>query len=113
MTTPHPHGAVRQATRPYRNHPIDGYAAMLDADTQLVDVRQPGEIVQGSITGAVNIPLGELADRLGELDPARRTVLLCRSGGRSAQAAAFLTSVGFIDVVNLDGGMLAYTGKVS
>ena len=108
-----PNSVVRHTTGSYRTHPVNDYAALLDADTQLVDVRQTGEVAQGYIAGWVNIPLDQLANRLGELDAARRTVVLCRSGGRSAQAAAFLASVGFTDVVNLDGGMLAYTGKVS
>jgi len=43
----------------------------------------------------------------GELDRDRRVVLLCRSGGRSTQAAEFLTASGFADVVDLAGGMLA------
>lgn len=100
-------------TNTVSTHPIDDYAAVLGADAQFIDVRQPGEVAQGSIAGALNIPLDQLASRLGELDPTRRAVLLCRSGGRSGQAAAFLASVGFTDVVNLDGGMLAYTGRVS
>ena len=62
----------------------------------------------GTLPGAINIPLGDLPARLGELDPTRRVVLLCRSGGRSTQAAQFLTASGFADVVNLAGGMLGW-----
>ena len=81
---------------------------MLGSSGQLIDVRQPDEVAQGTLPGAVNIPLDVLPDRMGELDPARPVVLLCRSGGRSGMAAELLTGAGFTDVVNLSGGMLAY-----
>ena len=92
----------------HRDHPIADYASAVGADGQLVDVREPDEVAAGTLPGAVNIPLGQLPGRLDELDPARPVVLLCRSGGRSTQAAEFLTAAGFDDVVNLAGGMLAW-----
>ncbi len=70
-------------------------------------MREPHELAEGTLPGTVNIPLGTLPDRVGELDPSRRTVVVCRSGGRSTQAAQFLTGQGFTDVINLAGGMLA------
>ncbi len=93
---------------PYRDHPAADYASVVDADTQFVDVRQPEEVAVETLDGAINIPLDELPTRVSELDPQKRTVLLCRSGARSGQAAEFLSGAGFVDVVNLDGGMLAY-----
>jgi rhodanese-related sulfurtransferase len=89
-------------------HPVADYASALGADGQLVDVREPDEVAGGTLPGAVNIPLGDIPARVGELDPSRRVVLLCRSGGRSGQAAEFLAASGFDDVVNLTGGMLAW-----
>jgi rhodanese-related sulfurtransferase len=91
----------------HRTHPIDRYTMVVDADTQVIDVRQPAELADGTLAGAVNIPLDRLAARIGELDPTRRTVVFCRSGGRSSQAAEFLAGAGFVDVINLAGGMLA------
>jgi rhodanese-related sulfurtransferase len=91
----------------HRDHPVNGYAEVVTDDTQFVDVREPDEVAEGTLPGTVNIPLGTLPDRVGELDPARRVVVLCRSGGRSTQAAEFLTGQGFTDVINLEGGMLA------
>ncbi len=91
----------------HRNHPATDYLSVITSDTHFIDVRQPDEVAAGTLPGTVNIPLGDLPDRLGELDPTRRVVLLCRSGGRSATAAAALTAAGFDDVVNLEGGMLA------
>jgi rhodanese-related sulfurtransferase len=92
---------------------VTDYRSIVDADTQLVDVRQPEEVASGSLTGAVNIPLDQLPDRIGELDPNRRTVLLCRSGNRSGQAADLLVAAGFDEVINLEGGMLAYEAEQS
>jgi rhodanese-related sulfurtransferase len=91
-----------------RHHPVTDYAAVVDETTQFIDVRRPDEVAQGTIDGALNLPLEELIDRVSELDPQRRTVLLCRSGNRSTQAGEFLAAAGFVDVVNLDGGMIVY-----
>lgn len=91
-------------------HPADDYRRVVDARTQFIDVREPDEVASGTLPGTVNIPVGELADRLDELDRERRVVLLCRSGARSGRAAELLTSNGFRDVVNLSGGMLVADG---
>ena len=92
----------------YRSHPIEDYEAVTGPTAQLVDVRQPEELADGALADSVNIPLGDLPERLGELDPARPVVLFCRSGGRIGQAAEFLVGQGYGDVTNLDGGMLAF-----
>ncbi len=92
----------------HADHPAAEFESAIGPTGQLIDVREPNEVAQGTLPGAVNIPLGELPHRLGELDPGRRVVILCRSGGRSTQAATQLTAAGFGDVVNLAGGMLAY-----
>lgn len=93
--------------------PVQEFETVVDAMTQFIDVRQPEEVAEQGIDGAVNIPLDQLPSRIGELDADRRTVLLCRSGNRSGQAAEFLSRAGFTDVINLAGGMLAYAGKGS
>ena len=92
----------------HADHPVADYAAVLSAGAQFVDVREPEEFASGSLPGATNIPLGQLNHRLDELDPKHRVVVLCRSGGRSTQAAQALTAAGFGDIVNLAGGMLAF-----
>lgn len=97
----------------FRNHPVNDYASVIEPGSQFIDVRQPDEVATGAIDGAINIPLDQIPSRVGELDPKKRTVVVCRSGGRSTQAAEFLSSAGFVDVVNLDGGMLAYAGEGS
>jgi rhodanese-related sulfurtransferase len=95
--------------RSYRNHPANDYVSVVDDETQFIDVRQPAEVAERGIAAARNIPLDQLVGRVAELDPHRRTVVLCRSGGRSAQAADYLAGVGFVDVVNLTGGILELT----
>ncbi len=94
-----------------KEHPVTDYQALLGEGTQLVDVREADEVAQGTLPEAIHIPLGDLPSRMGELDSARQTLLLCRSGGRSGQAAQFLAQNGFEDVTNLVGGMLAWADR--
>ena len=83
---------------------VTGVPDPLPEGLAVLDVREPVEWVHGHIEGAVHIPLGELPHRLGEV-PAEQTLVVCKVGGRSAQAVAWLAQQGY-DVVNLDGGML-------
>lgn len=76
-------------------------------DFTLVDVREPEEHAVYNI-GGILIPLGQLPDRLEEIPRDKLTVVYCRSGGRSAHAVQFLQGMGFLDVHNLAGGMLAW-----
>jgi len=73
----------------------------------LLDVRDDHEWVAGHAPGAVHIPLVELPQRLGELDLDGPLHVVCRSGGRSARAVAWLAQNG-VDAVNVDGGMGAW-----
>ncbi len=77
---------------------------------QVVDVRYPNEWEAGHIDGAVHIPGDYIFDRVGELDPTRPVVTVCRSGSRSAEAANDLASEGF-DVQNLEGGIDAWVAE--
>jgi rhodanese-related sulfurtransferase len=79
-------------------------------DMTLLDVREDWEIALAPVpTGTVHIPMGEISDRVGELNPKKETVVICRSGGRSAQVADFLERQGFVKVFNLSGGILAWS----
>lgn len=77
-------------------------------ELQVVDVRNPGEVAAGMIPGAVNIPVGQLPDRVDELDPRRPTVVYCAGGYRSSVAASLLRQRGFADVSDLLGGYGAW-----
>jgi rhodanese-related sulfurtransferase len=79
-------------------------------DMTLLDVREDWEIEKAPVpTDVVHIPMGEISDRLSELDPNKETVVICRSGGRSAQVAQYLERQGFGKVFNLSGGILAWS----
>ena len=86
---------------------------LLAAGKQLniIDVREPGEVVQGKIPTAINMPLGLVEFRMHELDKSKEYIMVCRSGGRSGQATMFLESQGY-NVINMNGGMLAWEGEV-
>ncbi|MQA07920.1 MAG: rhodanese-like domain-containing protein [Pseudonocardiaceae bacterium] len=71
---------------------------------RLLDVREHDEWSAGHAPDAVHIPLGELPARLAELPDADALYVVCRSGGRSARAAAYLNANGW-EAVNVDGGM--------
>lgn len=75
---------------------------------QVVDVREPRELAEGTLPGAVNIPLPQLRARLAELDPSKETLVYCRSGQRSYFASRILSQRGFERVVSLGGGWLAW-----
>jgi len=75
---------------------------------RLVDVRTDAEMAQGKIPQGEPLPLHLIPLRLGEMDKNATTVFYCRSGGRSAQAAAFVAANGFADVYNLQGGIIAW-----
>ena len=79
---------------------------------QLVDVREPFEHDLASINGARLIPLGELPDRLKELDRGRLTIVHCHSGQRSAQAVRLMREAGFENVFNLEGGIARWSDEI-
>ena len=74
----------------------------------LLDVREPSELAVESAPGAVNIPLGQLRARLGELPRDREILVICRSGQRAYSATRMLLQKGF-KARNLAGGMLSRT----
>ena len=79
-------------------------------DMTLLDVREDWEIALAPVpSSVVHIPMGQIADRVSELDAQRETVVICRSGGRSMQVAQFLATRGFGSVSNLAGGILAWS----
>ncbi len=78
----------------------------------LLDVREPYEYRIAQIPGARLIPLGELPQRLKELDPEADIVAQCRSGVRSQHAVDLLKANGFKHVRNMTGGILAWSDKI-
>jgi rhodanese-related sulfurtransferase len=80
-------------------------------DFTLLDVREPHEYQISNIDGTL-IPLDDLPNRTDELDKDKETVVMCRSGARSAQAVKFLENKGFKNVSNLVGGVNAWAKEI-
>ncbi|MGV0372866.1 rhodanese-like domain-containing protein [Corynebacterium pilbarense] len=79
------------------------------ADAQLIDVREPDEYAAVRAEGAVNIPLSEFVARTDEINPDQDIYLICKSGGRSAQAGEYLEQArGWDNVINVAGGTTAW-----
>ncbi|MFM2169958.1 MAG: molybdopterin-synthase adenylyltransferase MoeB [Verrucomicrobiota bacterium] len=78
------------------------------ANVCLVDVREPEEHAQVSISGSELIPLATLPEHVERWSPDREIYVHCKAGGRSARAARFLMDRGFSHVTNVSGGMDAW-----
>ena len=74
----------------------------------LLDIREPREWERWHIPGAVHIPMGDLAQRAGELDRSKPIVVYCKSGQRSLYSTDELLALGFADVASLNGGIIAW-----
>ncbi|HEY7377591.1 MAG TPA: rhodanese-like domain-containing protein [Steroidobacteraceae bacterium] len=88
------------------------FQARRAAGALLLDVREDWELKVASVPDVSHIPMGQIRERLGELDPQRETVVLCRSGRRSLEVARFLEQQGFRSVANLTGGILAWSREL-
>ncbi|MBN9404765.1 MAG: hypothetical protein J0I00_05030 [Burkholderiales bacterium] len=110
---------VQEAKSQIENLSPDQVQAELAAGATLVDIRDAPERAQGCIAGAVHASRGMLefyADPSSpahkpELDPRRRVILHCASGGRSALAVLSLRALGYVDVAHLDGGIKAWQAE--
>ena len=85
---------------------VDRLPATLPEGVTMLDVREPPEWAAGHVEGALHIPLGVLPARVHEV-PDGQVLVVCKVGGRSAQAVMWLGQQGH-DVVNLEGGMLEW-----
>ena len=82
-------------------------------DIQIIDVREPHEYEIGQIPNSKLIPLGQVLNRMNEIDPDRETVVHCKMGGRSAKAIEALQRAGFSGhMINLKGGITAWSNEV-
>jgi len=101
-----PTASIEQVSASELREAVDRGDAM-----QLIDVRTPHEWAGGHVAGSINIPVGELAARAGELRRDAATAVMCEGGFRSALAASLLEQEGFTQVANVTGGMAAYRGS--
>lgn len=74
-----------------------------------LDVREPSEYAEAHIAGSKLVPLGQLSSQIGGLPKDRPIVAVCHSGNRSSVAMSLLKRAGFTNVLNLRGGMAAWT----
>ncbi len=82
-------------------------------DLQIIDVREPNEYAFARLPNSIHIPLGQVLNRMSEIDPTRETVVHCKMGGRSARAIEALTQAGFTGKLsNLKGGITAWSNEV-
>ena len=82
-------------------------------DIQIIDVREPEEVAVAQIPNMIHIPLGQILNRMSEIDPNRETVIHCKMGGRSARAIEALQRSGFTGkLTNLKGGIVAWSNEV-
>ena len=86
---------------------VDELAPELAAGAMLLDVREVEEWQDARVPGGKLIPLGEVVERLNEIPTNGKMYVICKSGGRSADACEFLRMRG-IDAVNVTGGTLAW-----
>jgi rhodanese-related sulfurtransferase len=93
----------------FKNITVAALEKLLPSDeVHLLDVRTDAEIAQGKIPQGKSLPLHLIPLQMSQLDKGATTILYCRSGGRSAQAAAFFAANGFVDIYNLQGGIIAW-----
>ncbi|MBA2535009.1 MAG: hypothetical protein H0V21_08350 [Rubrobacter sp.] len=95
----------------YENITASGLKRRLEAGDRpvLLDVREPWEYELARIEGSKLVSMSELEERFTELDPDAETVVICHHGNRSAYVTQALERAGFEKVLNLEGGLHAYS----
>jgi adenylyltransferase/sulfurtransferase len=82
-------------------------------DTQIIDVREPNEYEIARLENSKLIPLGQVVNRMGEIDETRETIVHCKGGVRSARAIEALKRAGFAGrLINLKGGITSWSNDV-
>lgn len=110
-------GSMPQQSVPPRDIGAEEARVMLSktapAAMTVLDVRQGWEYEELHLPGAKLVPLGELEDRTAEIPRDKPLLVYCRSGKRSAAAASLLSAKGFTNVLNMRGGITAWTGAAA
>jgi len=112
---------ITEAQSQIKQVSVDDAKSLVDSGVRILDVREPGEYLSGTITGAINVPRGtlepaadlEYAGANPDLRDHRNDqwLIVCRSGGRAALATKILSEMGFTDVFNMIGGMIEWESK--
>lgn len=102
-----PHGPYTHRMRMMT--PLQARDSVARGEGAIIDVREPQEHLQASLPGVPLIPMSQFVDRVGEIPSGRTIIVMCRSGVRSEQVALYLEQEhGVGDVVNMEGGILAW-----
>jgi adenylyltransferase/sulfurtransferase len=109
--TPGSEAAKVKQQSPWDVSPKEAQQRLSSPEVYLLDVREPSEYEICNLNGKL-IPLGELGDRLVELDDEIEIVVHCKMGGRSAKAVQLLRDKGFKKVFNLRGGIIAWAEQI-
>ncbi len=100
----------------YKNAPIAELSKIKDEKKAIViDVRTPAEWQQGVISGAdlfIDYNSPAFKQQLAKLDKSKTYIVYCRSGGRSAGASQVMVDSGFKNVINMQGGISSWGGKI-
>jgi sulfur-carrier protein adenylyltransferase/sulfurtransferase len=93
--------------------PFEAAEEIEAGDVVLVDTREPHEYEEAHLEGARLVPPGVLEDEIGSVVPdrERRVLLYCRTGNRSGKAAEQMTALGYSNVANVEGGILAWQAQ--
>ncbi|MEP7232757.1 MAG: rhodanese-like domain-containing protein [Ginsengibacter sp.] len=83
--------------------------SVIEQGAFLVDVRTPGEFLEGHVKGSANIPLDTVPSQLAKFKNKKNIIVFCRSGARSSQAKSILEQNGFTNVIN--GGTWDYVNE--
>lgn len=78
----------------------------------VIDVREVSELEIVKMDGAQHIPMGDIPLRMNELDKDSELIIMCKSGGRSAQVCDFLERNGYSNVTNLSGGIISWAQNI-
>lgn len=78
----------------------------------VIDVREPWEVATARIPDTIAMPMNEIPARIAELDASRETIVMCHTGGRSFRVGQYLEDRGFKNVLNLAGGIQAWSEDV-
>jgi rhodanese-related sulfurtransferase len=92
--------------------PVEAKKRVEGGGAMLLDVREGFERDRAAIDGAVWIPMREIPSRVAELPPDREIIVFCHHGGRSAQVAMYLLRGGRPNILNLSGGIDAWSREV-
>lgn len=108
------HSDVTDNTAPANALSVQDLAAWRNTKIphHLLDVREPHEVAISAIDGAQHIPMGQIPSRLAEIPADAPLVVLCHHGARSQRVVDYLRSTGRADILNLDGGIDAWTTQI-